>query len=1033
MARGAPKVVVAGAREDDALARLGIYLQQHLPGSRADRVPEYLDGLRRDILANRKTDIYCTALLQGLSAADRATANALISDIHVLLTQRRTQPLRDACAGNLSGQDIDRLFQDVCLGVDPPLDPDLPKVAAQVIVHCSSQRALIERLSNEIGRVRAQLHTLQEDCPPSGAALLPLGRLLAFLRWVPYEWAEELALDVLDTVRLPDRTDRLRLWISILRIFFCLPSVGVISVNRLLQGIDEEFGWPAPMELRNLVRTLLIKGGENSQQTLLRRFDERPEIYETGVFLDHLAMIDKPAAAGWLLTHKNSLIARLGVESYLALLTKTGETGPAVHALLVRLWDDGQTATRLRCLDAIETLHYADMTPFLLSRFNGEEDPGLRFRLVETVAVLASGDDLRSLAALVRNDRSALRYYTMYLIHRRLLDTPALLTMQNNLGLLEDIQHARADLYTLYRSLLYFRKTLLHVPESEHVGSDAKKPTGERPDPQAALKGAVAILRSRKLMVSRIHANIFGVLNCGSVSGDLLDETDIDTPAGDERITDDDHNALTAKTERSIAFLLDFFLWQEWFVREIPFVLSEEIEDFIDRVRRGDPLAFDLKMLSDPGQRDHLRNTFGIFCECARQGLYLTDVMLTHISHFVPEEWPHVIRDDLTRRRVMVADGRLVYHPGDTLARHLQFTTFAHDYRYGKESLEQPALLYLWLRYIGESRRITAALADGPWPSLPSHPDVPDRIGPLMEAIYAEHAREAKGVADLIVSLYERAERVGVEMRVIPNLTYGLFCLAPVLEAIVQKGIHISLAGVSSQFCDDENINRFSLRDENVFPLKRYVFSNASNYGTLNGDRILVVVDGTMEPIDRHDATRIRLPKAYRGFVNHLAAVNYVRARYGYRMENPERDVASALNLPQRFVRNLLRTNNFRHLVDSLLLCFDPETLAQSHAAAGTGKTYYTFAQWNPDGMPARVGPIGYRKHELPCLAGEDVSCPSLLFVSMNSIFNESGVAAYFDNNPEVEHPRMFLGPRGVKIDIGWPESRKGIEMLRGP
>ena len=1032
MARGSLKVVVAGAREDDALVRLGIYLQQHLPARRADRVPEYLKGLRSDILANRKTDIHCTVLLQGLSAADRATANALISDIHVFLTQRRTQPLRDAYAGNLSGRNIDRLFQDVCLGVDPPLDPDLPKVAAQAIVHCSSQRSLIERLSNEFDRVCGQLHALQEDGSPSGAALLPLGRLLAFLRWVPYEWAEELALDVLDTVRLPDRTSRLRLWISILRVFFCLPSVGAISVNRLLQGIDEEFGWPAPMELRNLVRTLLIKGGDNSRQTLLRRFDERPEIYEIAAFLDHLAMIDKPAAAGRLLARKDSLIVRLGVESYLALLTKTGETGPAVHALLVRLWDEGQTAVRLRCLDAIETLHYADMTPFLLSMFEGEEDPGLRFRLVETVAASAGGDDLHALATLVRNDRSALRYYTMHLIHRRLLDAPALLTMKNDLGLLEDIQHARADLYALYRSLLSFRKTLLDVGESERAGSEAEKPAGEGPGARAALKGAVSVLRGRELMASRIHANIFGGFNCGTVSGNLLDEADIDTLSGDERITDGDRKALAEKTDRSIAFLLDFFLWQEWFAREIPFVLSEEIEDFIDRVRRGDPLAFDLKTLGDPGRRDHLRNTFGIFCECARQGLYLTDVLLTHISPFLREEWPHVIRNDLTRRRVMVSDGRLVYHPGDTLARHLQFTTFAHDYRYGKESLEQPSLLYLWLRYIRESRRITAALADGPWPSLPSHPDAPDRIGPLTDAMYAEHAREAQGVADLIVSLYERAERAGVEMRVIPNLTYGLFCLAPVLETIVQRGIHISLAGVSSQFCDDENINRFSLRDENVFPLKRYVFSNASNYGTLNGDRILVVVDGTMEPIDRHDATRIRLPKAYRGFVNHLAAVNYVRARYGYRMENPEWDVASALNLPLRFVRNLLRTHNFRHLVDSLLLCFDPETLAQSHAAAGTGKTYYTIAQWNPDGMPARIGPIGYRKQELPCSAVEDVSCPSLLFVSMNSIFNESGVAAYFDNNLEVEHPRMFIGPQGVRIDIGWLGSRKGIEMRRG-
>jgi hypothetical protein len=216
-------------------------------------------------------------------------------------------------------------------------------------------------------------------------------------------------------------------------------------------------------------------------------------------------------------------------------------------------------------------------------------------------------------------------------------------------------------------------------------------------------------------------------------------------------------------------------------------------------------------------------------------------------------------------------------------------------------------------------------------------------------------------------------------------------------------------------------------------PLKRYVFSNASNYGTLNRDRILIVVDGTMEPIDRHDAQRIRLPKAYRGFVNHMVAVNFVRARYGYGMENAERDVASALNLPLPFVRNLVRTHNFRHLLESLLLCFDPGKLEASHAEAGMGKTYYSFAQWNPDGLPARAGPTGYAKLEIPCATVEDLPCPSLLFVSMNSILNGAGVSAYFDNNAEVEHPRMFMGPHGVKIDSGWPQVCTGMELGRPP
>lgn len=1046
MSRCAPRVVRESEPANDALARLECYLQQHLPAFLADRVPSRLETLRRDVQANRKTDIYCLDLLQGLPASDRAEAEALVGDIRVLLLQRRTQLLRDARAGSLTRQDLGHLFQDVCLAIDPPLDPDLPKTAAQAILHRSSQKDLIMRLSAELDRVRQEISVRQQNGSLSGGVLLPLGRLLAFLRWVPHDWAEEIALEILDTVALSNPADRLRLWVSVLRVFFCRPSVTATSVDRLLAGIEGEFGWPAPMELRNLVRTVLIRGGEKSQRALLRRFDERPETYETVFFLDHLAMINKPVAAARLLAHKDSLIARFGVESYLALLTRTGEITPAVHALLAGLWDQGQAAARLQCLEAIEDLHYAEMAPFLLSRLDGEDNPALRCRLVETVAASAGNDDLRSLAACVREDRSVIRYYTMHLIHRRLLDTPELLAMQQDLSVLKDLQDARGELYGIYQSLLCFRRALANGPEN--AGAPGAGPTGSGVDPHGRggrpapphppdraqrLADALAVLNGRDLMLSRIRTNIFGVIDCGRLSGDLLERGDVDAVVGGKPIPDDERHALVARTERSIAFLLDVFLWQEWFVREIPFVLSEEIESLVDRVRRGDSLNFSLGTFSGVGPGNDLHNIFEIFCECTRHGLYLTDVLLAHVLQVPREQWFHVLRHDLTGRRIMVADGRLEYRVENSLDRHLQFTTFAHDYRYGKESLEQPSLMYLWLRYMAESRRILAALAGGAWPVLPPHPDVPDLIGPLTRTMYDQHAREAERAADFIMSLYARAERDGMELRVIPNLTYGLFCLAPVLDRFVQRGIHVSLAGVSSQFCDDENINRFTLRDENVFPLKRYLFSNASNYGTLNGDRILVVVDGTMEPVNRHDATKVRLPKAYRGFVNHMAAVNYVRARYGYKMENPEREVASALNLPLLFVRNLLRTYEFRHLLDGLLLCFDPEALDRSHAAAGTGKTYYTFAQWNPDGMPAWIGPIGYPKCELPCSTVEDTSWPSLVFVSMNSIFNETGVAAFFDNDPEVEHPRMYVGPQGVKIDIGWPGCRMGIEVQRGP
>ena len=111
------------------------------------------------------------------------------------------------------------------------------------------------RLSAELDRVRQEISVRQQNGSLSGGVLLPLGRLLAFLRWVPHDWAEEIALEILDTVALSNPVDRLRLWVSVLRVFFCRPSVTATSVDRLLADRGR-VRLACAMELRNLVRTV---------------------------------------------------------------------------------------------------------------------------------------------------------------------------------------------------------------------------------------------------------------------------------------------------------------------------------------------------------------------------------------------------------------------------------------------------------------------------------------------------------------------------------------------------------------------------------------------------------------------------------------------------------------------------------------------------------------------------------------------------------------------------------------------------------
>jgi hypothetical protein len=137
--------------------------------------------------------------------------------------------------------------------------------------------------------------------------------------------------------------------------------------------------------------------------------------------------------------------------------------------------------------------------------------------------------------------------------------------------------------------------------------------------------------------------------------------------------------------------------------------------------------------------------------------------------------------------------------------------------------------------------------------------------------------------------------------------------------------------------------------------------------------------------------------------------------------------VASALRLSVRYVRNLTRTLTFKQLVNRLLLSFDAGELAAFHEQAGTGRTYYSLAQWNPDGLSAWSGSRGYQHRQVPCLSPREVVCPSLIFASMNGFTREGGIPAFFDNSPETERPRIILGPRGARLDTGWPHQGKGI------
>jgi len=1066
-------MTIQGEHGNDPFENLRTYTLANIPAAARQGLLAQIETLKRDVSA--QTAMNTSSLLASVPNGHREAVAALVEDLRVFLIRRRNAILRMAAEQDVTRSDAEDLFRRYCVNVESnKLDPDLPKIAAQVVVSRSAPSHLLECITEASRACRTALAGEDPSSARWQAALRKLGKLIAFTRWVPHAGVEAFLLDILRQVRPPQTIDDLRLHISVLRALFCRPRIGKDTIAQLLDVVRLRFDGPPPMELRGLLRTLLIKGGARVWHVLDERIRAMPDAYLSEFFLDAMSMIDKPATAGLLAKRRPEICKKLGRPVFLRLFAKTGEWWPEVETELLALWHGPEPAAKSLVLQVVNDLHGLPLIPFLARQLEKEPDLKTRLKIAVTVTRMGTFDDTIHLVARTEKEGATLHYQVIGLLVRRLLDSPKLLATMEDFTPLYAIQSARARLHELYLCLVDYGRLLRQLAELDNalrsrglanrlsvaagaavsldMNGAGTVPASENRAPEwhtalARARQLASAHRDRAHVVPELarllrdadsldfdaETNVYGQSGRRFVSAQLLDENELLLPRGiaqegrARQLSD-----LIAKTEQSLDYMRERFLYREWFVREIPFVLHERIPDLLYKIKNGEPIGIDAMNELDAATRRRLRQAFEIFAECTRHGIYLTDILLDHITKFPPEQWGEVIEKDLTHRRSLVARGDLVYHATEPFCRHLEFTTFAHATRYGKESLERLSITHLWLRYLQVSRELEAHLASAPWPSLPPHPKLSRVIGPLTEQMYEQQAAEGTAVLELVDAVFRRFRAENIRVRVIPNLTYGLFCIAPVIDEVRRRGIHVSFAGVSSRFCDDANISDFYVPETALFPMKQHLFSNASNYGTLNHDRVLVVVDGTMEPLDRHDAKHIRLPKAYRGYVNHLAAINYIRAKFAYEAREPEREVAAAMNLSRRYALNLSRTLQFKLLVSALLPCFDREELARSRAALGTGRTYYSFAQWNPDKLPAWIGSIGYRRRELPCTEVEALRCPALLFVSANSLFNRTGVPAFFDNNPEVEKPRIVIGPRGTDIDVGWPHTGLGM-AVSGP
>jgi len=1031
--------IVAVSYSENAFENLRQYAERHCTDDARRAIAEFLDEFAQNISNKETLHFGSVHFIQKLPEQQQPVVRALIQDIPVQMLLWRYDLLRMISNTPPVNLNARLLLEMYWLSGIYRVDPEVSNIAARLVVSVLTQWDLMCLLHHQIDNALQALSSSRDTTTKSNPVLKRLGRIVNFLGWVPYQWSEEVLLDLHHKVSIKSDMEHLRFWITVMRSLFCKPLLHEKTVRKVCDEIMEHFDGKVPRDLRRYLLGCLMSGGSNTWSFLKHRVLSHPDQYLNAFFLNAMANIDKLETEKFISENHERVIASIGIEEYVRLSANIGQWDVLLADRLEKLWEDADKRLKQLIINEILDFRWENACSFLHKIVDKESDLVLKIRILEGCVTL---DSLQTLIEIVQKSDSlspVLLFHVIELCYHRLLENPRNLLHIGDPSLFAYFETARKKIYTMYLSCMTFDKLVTamiachdrqdvkaefhyNTPKVQQIRKEMEKHTH-------FLEDLVVLLESVSNARPNITHNIFGHDRERCFTGDILTRDTILMLKKSAEVLFPVEFLVDARErcKNSMKVIQEYFLFKEWFVRPAPFVLHESIGNLIQDIRAGKRLTFIPGYFINKRNHSELKRLFWIFYECSRHGIYLTDVLLDYLCQFPDEEISQRITSELTKRRTLMAHEELIYLPQDKLEKHIEFTTFAHTYRYGKESISRPPLDYLWLKFLEASKQLNHISDKDQWPDLPPHEEMPSIIGPRAADMYRQHIDDAEKLFAFVSRVYDKYKVSGISLRVIPNLTYGLFGVSPILSKLLTSGVHVSFAGISSRYCDDINISEYSYRPESSFPVKPYLFSTASNYGTLNHDRILIVVDGTMEPIDRLESDKVRLPKSHRGYINHLVAINYIRSKFAYGMAHPERDIASAMNLSVRYVQNIIRVPQFKHLVNNLLINFDKDELFRFHTAIGSGNTYYTFAQWNPDGLKTNIGSRGDVPLEIPCLQAADLNAPALIFVSMNGVLGPGKVPAYFDNNPEVEKSRIILGPSGVWLDAGWPHKSQGI------
>ncbi|MHA1691896.1 MAG: hypothetical protein ACTSU7_09710 [Candidatus Heimdallarchaeaceae archaeon] len=264
-------------------------------------------------------------------------------------------------------------------------------------------------------------------------------------------------------------------------------------------------------------------------------------------------------------------------------------------------------------------------------------------------------------------------------------------------------------------------------------------------------------------------------------------------------------------------------------------------------------------------------------------------------------------------------------------------------------------------------------------------------------------AEEAKVLRDYVLSVKQRADELGKEVLIVPNLSYGYLPVSPIVEELEHVGIN-TIIGV--KVGSTESHNNKEVVDSSLF--KGYRTKIAYE------QPIIIVVDGTKHLVARDDQDKAaRYPDAYQGYLNQVVAMNDA-------MGFTEVDYSNAGKTTEDMVR-LRQTPEFQRLVDVYKHVIKPD--------AERERKPYQFGLWNTAGIDLIIRNYHQRIGYIAPTTPEEIQGPAMIFCNVG-LLDEQIPQKLRDKYNGLTHIPAYYDDSGKIINFDFRVDNFGVRYL---